>query len=129
MKRWIVATAALAAMMGYTARSDAQSADGTDDRLTLTVAGSTLTGTDGGGSAAIGWLHNFSADTIVGISGQYQYVGGARWKYGSLNLSHGMGQAGRRSTFYAEAHQGSGSDHVHSYTYSIQAAGLVQSFT
>jgi hypothetical protein len=129
MKRWIVAAAVLAAMIGHPTRGEAQAADGSDDRLTLMAQGSTLTGTDGGGAASIGWLHNFNANTILGVAGQYQYVGGARWKYGSLTLAHGIGQSGTRSTFYAEAHQGSGSDHVHSYDYSIYAAGLVQSFT
>jgi hypothetical protein len=125
MKRWIVAAAALAAMLGHSTRGEAQAAD----RLTLMVQGSTLTNTDGGGGASIGWLHNFNANTILGVGGQYQYIGGARWKYGSLNLSHGIGEAGRRSTFYAEAHQGSGRDRVHSYDYGIYVAGVVQSFT
>jgi hypothetical protein len=100
-----------------------------DDRLTLTANGSTLTGTNGGGGGAIGWLHTFNANAIVGVAGEYQTIADSRWKFGSVNVALGHGPAEHRSSFYAEGHVGSGDDAVHSFDYTIVAAGLIQNVT
>lgn len=117
--------ALLAAAMGLaivTSQAFAQ----TDDRLTAMIAGSTLTGTSGGGAASLGWLHNFSSSTVLGIAGDFQRLGDARWKFGSLTLAHGFGDASRRTNLYVEGHEGSGEDRTHSYDYSIYAGGVIQ---
>lgn len=101
----------------------------TDDRLTMSASGATLTGTDGGYAGSLGWLHNFSANTVLGVSGEFQRIGDARWKFGSLNLAHGFGEASRRTNLYVEGHEGSGEDLVHSYDYSIYAGGVIQNIT
>ena len=105
---------------------------GVDDRLTISANGSTLSPSsagNGGGGGAIGWLHNFNSDAIVGVAGEYQTLAGSSWAFGSVNLALGRGQAGHRSNYYAEAHVGSGDDDVHNYDYSVFAAGLIQSLT
>jgi hypothetical protein len=102
---------------------------GVDDRLIATANGSTLSGSDGGGGGALGWLHNFNPDTIVGLAGEYQTLADSTWSFGSLNLALGHGQATRRSNYYAEAHVGSGDDDLHSYDYAVYAAGLIQNLT
>jgi hypothetical protein len=103
------------------------------DRLTLSGAGLKQEAGDGtefdGGNGSIGWLHNFNSNTLLGVAANYQKVADAHWSYGTLNFSHGMGQASRRSTLYAEANQGSGEDNVHSYDYGVYTLGLYQNVT
>lgn len=121
--------AVVTALIGAGASASTLAQSGVDDRLAVTLSGATLTGTNGGGAATLGWLHNFSANTVLGISGDYQRLGDARWKFGSLNLAHGFGEASRRTNLYVEGHEGSGEDRVHSYDYSIYAAGVFQNLT
>lgn len=105
---------------------------GVDDRLTVSANGSTLSPSsagDGGGGGAIGWLHNFNSDVIVGLAGEYQTIADSSWAFGSVNLALGRGQASRRSNWYAEAHVGSGDDDLHNYDYSVYAAGVIQNLT
>ena len=117
------------AMLACPALSAAADASATADRLTLMVAGSTLSHSDDGGGAAVGWLHNFNADTVLGAAVDYQTIADSHWTFGSLTLVQGFGPAVRRANLYAEAHVGSGRDDVHSYDYSIFAAGLFQNLT
>jgi hypothetical protein len=100
-----------------------------DDRLAMSVSGSTLTGTDGGWAGSLGWLHNFNPSTVLGVAGDFQRIDDARWKFGSLSLAHGFGEASRRTNLYIEGHEGSGEDATHSYDYSIYAAGIIQNVT
>jgi hypothetical protein len=109
-----------------TAWSAAARAADSSDRLTLMASGSTLTGASDGGGGAIGWLHNFDPTSVLGAAFEYQTIADARWKFGSLSGSLGRGRAEHRSTLYAELHEGSGDDRVHSYDYSIVTAGLIQ---
>jgi hypothetical protein len=125
MKRAIVATATILAALAGSGPALGQS----DDRLTVSVSGSTLTGTNGGGAGSLGWLHNFNPSTVLGIAGDYQRLGDARWKFGSLTLAHGFGEASQRTNVYIEGHEGSGDDRTHSYDYRIYAAGLYQNLT
>lgn len=127
MKPPIAAAAAMLPAIIGTSPALAQSTS--DDRLTAMVSGSTLTDTDGGWAGSLGWLHNFNANTVLGIAGDYQQLGDARWKFGSLTLAHGFGSADRRSNLYFEGHEGSGDDLTHSYDYSIYSGGLIQNIT
>lgn len=102
---------------------------GVDDRFAASANGSTLSGTNGGGGGSLTWLHNFNADAIVGVAGEYQTIADSSWAFGSLNLALGRGQAGHRSNYYAEAHIGSGDDDLHNYDYAVYAAGLIQNLT
>ena len=107
----------------------AADASGKDDRFTFMGSGSTLTNTDGGWGASVGWLHNFDANTILGLSGEHQTIADSDWNFGTLNLAYGFGQANTRTNLYLEGHQGSGKDPTHSYDYGIWAAGLYQNLT
>ncbi|MBV9622141.1 MAG: hypothetical protein JO341_14120, partial [Gammaproteobacteria bacterium] len=51
--RWLLCLAALAPALA------AADPSGADDRLTLSLNGGSLTGTNGGAGGALGWLHNF----------------------------------------------------------------------
>ena len=46
-----------------------------DDRIAVSADGQTLTGTNGGGGASLGWLHNFDADTILRCRGRAAVLG------------------------------------------------------
>lgn len=124
MKRPIVAAVSLAVLAGSSA-AFAQS----DDRLTGSLSGYTLTNTDGGGAASLGWLHNFKPSTVLGIAGNFQRIEDARWKYGTLTFAHGFGDASRRTNLYVEGNEGSGEDGARSYDYHIYAAGVYQNIT
>ena len=124
---WLAA--ATIAALTLASAANAQSAAGRDDRFALMVQRATLTGTSGGWGAAGLWLHNFSADTILGLGGEHQSIGDARWNFGKLSLNHGFGQAPERTNLYLDVGEGSGHDHVHSYDYSIVAAGIYQNIS
>lgn len=114
---WLIAVAASPLAFAQTA----------SDRLILTASAATLTDANDGGGASVGWLHNFDATSVLGAAVEYQTIADAHWQFVSLSGSYGLGRAAYRSTLYAEAHEGSGEDRVHSYDYSIVAAGLIQS--
>ena len=95
-----------------------------EDRLTLSVNGSTLTGTDGGAGGSIGWLHDFSPNVIAGAAYEVQSIADeAHWHFGSLRGAYTGGEPGRKWSVSGEAHKGSGDDNVHHFTYQIVALG------
>ncbi len=106
---------------------------GRDDRLSLMVAGHKLTNTDGGWGASAIWLHNFNANTLVGLGGETQEIksdiSDARWSFGKLTFNHGFGATETRTNVYADASIGSGRDDLHSYDYTIVTAGVFQNMT
>jgi hypothetical protein len=115
--------------LAFAATANAQSASGRQDRLALMAQSATLTGTDGGWGGSALWLHNFNADVILGLGGEHQSIGDARWNFGKLTFNYGFGQASERTSLYLEANEGSGHDKVHHYDYSIEAVGLYQAIT
>jgi hypothetical protein len=109
--------------------AQAQDASGKQDRLALMVSGHRLTNTDGGWGASALWLHNFNADTILGLGGEHQSLGDADWNFGRLSFNRGLGEAYARTNLYFEANVGSGEDRTHSYDYSILTAGVYQNLS
>jgi hypothetical protein len=100
-----------------------------EDKLSLTASGATLTGTNGGWGAAAMWLHYFSANTVAGLGGEHQSLSDARWNFGKLTLSHGFGEATARTNLYLEGNEGTGKDRRHDYDYSIWGVGVYQNLT
>ncbi len=92
------ACAALLAFPPACRCANAQDASGRDDRLSLMVAGHKLTNTDGGWGASAVWLHNFSANTLIGLGAETQTIksdiSDARWTFGRLSFNHGIGCGG-----------------------------------
>ena len=99
-----------------------------DDRIAVSVDGSTLTGTNGGGGASLGWLHNFTPGSIAGIAVEHQVLAGSQWTFGSLSGSMGLGPENQRYNVYGEAHEGGGVEDTHSFRYEIEAAGVIATF-
>jgi len=99
-----------------------------EDRIAVTADGTTLTGTNGGGGATLGWLHNFDASNLAGIAIEHQGLSNAQWTFGSVNGSTAVGPANQRYTFYAEAHEGAGDDGLRAFHYHIEAAGVVGTY-
>src|ERR1019366_4563195 len=56
-----------------------------EDRIVVSADGTTLTGTNGGGGASLGYLHSFDASTIVGVAVEHQVLANAQWTFASLN--------------------------------------------
>ncbi len=83
-----------------------------DDRIAVSADGATLKGpaapATSGGGGSLGWLHNFDADSLLGVAGEYQAIGAAHWTFGSLNASKTFGPADQRYTVYGEAARGTG---------------------
>jgi hypothetical protein len=122
-----------AAAAGWLAPCTAMGADSTpvsvsDDRIVLSVDGSTLPGTNGGGGGSVGWLHNFDPDTLAGVAVEHQVMSVARWTFGSVNgsLTRELGDA--RYSFYGEAHEGAGDDGPRAFKYSVVAAGIIGTY-
>jgi hypothetical protein len=116
------------ALAGIFCADVARAVDTSDDRLTFSANGSTLTDTNGGGGGAVGWLHNFSADTIFGAAGEYQKIADAHWAFGSLNGSITSGEPDGRLSVYGEIHEGSGNTGTHDFKYAIEALGVIRTF-
>jgi hypothetical protein len=102
---------------------------GADDRIAFSLNGGTLTDTNGGAGGSLAWLHNFSADTLVGIAAEHQVLGSSHWTFGSLNGSVTRGEADARYSVYAEAHEGAGDDGPEAFHYHIEALGFVATFS
>jgi hypothetical protein len=99
-----------------------------DDRIAVSVNGSTLTGTNGGAGASLGWLHNFTPGSIAGIAVEHQALAGSQWTFGSLSGSVGLGPENQRYNVYGEVHEGGGVEDTHSFRYEIEAAGVIGTF-
>src|SRR5882672_901978 len=121
-----------AALAGWlaprTAVADSTPAPVSDDRIVLSVDGSTLPGTNGGGRGSAGWLHNFDADALAGVAVEHQWMSVAHWTFGSVNgsLTRELGDA--RYSFYGEAHEGAGDDGPRAFKYSVVAAGIIGTY-
>jgi hypothetical protein len=101
---------------------------GSDDRLLFSASGATLSGASGGGGGSAGWLHNFSADNLVGAAVEYDTLADAHWTFGSLNAATTSGPAGARLSLYGEIHEGAGDIGSHSFDYANEAVGLIRTF-
>jgi hypothetical protein len=99
-----------------------------EDRIVISADGTTLTGTNGGGGASLGYLHNFDASTILGIAVEHQVLADAQWTFASLNGSATVGPENQRYSFYGEAHEGPGHDGLRAFDYKIEALGVIGTF-
>lgn len=90
--------------------------------------GSSLTGTHGGGGGSLGWLHNFDADTLIGIAVEHQVISVSRWTFGSLTGATTVSAGEARYTVYGEAHEGSGDDGGNAFKYRVEALGLTGTY-
>jgi hypothetical protein len=95
-----------------------------EDRITFSANGSSLTGTSGGGGAAGGWLHNFNPDTLLGAAVEYEALSVAHWTFGSLNGSMTRGPSNQRYTLSGEIHEGAGDDGPKAFKYRVEALSL-----
>ncbi|HEY3850514.1 MAG TPA: hypothetical protein VGL87_06075 [Steroidobacteraceae bacterium] len=99
-----------------------------DDRIVVSADGTTLTGTNGGAGASLGWLHNFDASNLAGIAVEHQGLSDAQWTFASLNGSTAVGPADQRYTFSAEAHEGAGRDGLRAFHYRIEAVDVAGTY-
>jgi hypothetical protein len=118
--RMVAALAALLAPMSalYAAPSTV------DDRIAVSAQGSSLTGTGGGGGGSAGWLHNFDADTLLGVAAQYQAMSVSHWAFASLNGAITRGPGEQRYTFYGQADEGAGRDGPNAFKYRLETLGV-----
>ena len=99
-----------------------------DDRIALSAQGSTLTNTNGGAGASAGWLHNFDADTLLGLAADYQALSVSHWAFASLTGAMTRGTGNQRYTLYGEAHEGAGDDGPNAFKYRIEALGVTGTY-
>jgi hypothetical protein len=99
-----------------------------DDRIVVSADGTTLTDTNGGGGASLGWLHNFDASNLAGIAVEHQGLSDAQWTFASLNGSTAVGPADQRYNFSGEVHEGAGHDGVRAFHYRIEAVDVAGTF-
>jgi hypothetical protein len=99
-----------------------------DDRIAVSAQGSSLTGTGGGGGGSAGWLHNFDADTLLGVAAQYQALSVSHWAFASLNGAVTRGPGDQRYTFYGQADEGAGRDGPHAFKYRLETLGVTGTY-
>lgn len=98
------------------------------DRILFSGNGSSLTGTNGGGGGSLGWLHNFSADTLIGLGAEHQVLSVSHWTFGSLTASTTLGSGNQRHTIYVTLHEGAGDDGGKPFKYRIETLGLTGTY-
>jgi hypothetical protein len=99
-----------------------------DDRIAVSANGSSLTGTNGGAGGSIGWLHNFDADTLIGVAAQHQVLSVSHWTFGSLSGAITRGPGDQRYTLYGEANEGAGDDGPNAFKYRIETLGVTGTY-
>ena len=102
--------------------------DMSDDRIALSGNGSSLTGTNGGAGASVGWLHNFDPDTLIGVAAEHQVLSVSHWTFGSVTGAITRGTGDQRYTVYGEAHEGAGDDGPNPFKYRIEALGFTGTY-
>jgi hypothetical protein len=118
---------ALAAiLLGVAAASHAD--EPSDDRIAVSVDGSTLTGTNGGGGGSLTWLHNFDPSALAGVAVEHQVLADSQWTFGSVNGAKSFGSENQRYNVYGEVHEGGGVDDSRSFRYEIEAGGVIGTF-
>jgi hypothetical protein len=122
----VLSIAAAAAMLApWTAMGESSTAD---DRIAVSADGSTLTGTNGGAGASVGWLHNFDATSLAGVAVEHQELSTARWTFGSVNGALTRGPDNQRYSVYGEAHEGGGDDGPRAFRYAIESVGVIGTY-
>jgi hypothetical protein len=99
-----------------------------DDRIALSANASSLTGTGGGGGASAAWLHNFDADTLLGVAAQYQALSVSHWAFASLSGAVTRGPGDQRYTFYGQADEGAGRNGPNAFKYRIEGLGVTGTY-
>jgi hypothetical protein len=102
--------------------------DMSDDRIAVSANGSSLTGTNGGAGASLGWLHNFDPDTLIGVAAEHQVLSVSHWTFGSLSGAITRGAGDQRYTFYGDAHEGAGDDGPNAFKYRIETLGVTGTY-
>jgi hypothetical protein len=100
-----------------------------DDRLLFSANGSTLTGDHGGGGAAATWLRQFDSGSLVGLGAEYETIYNSHWTLGNFNGALALGESGRKTSLYAEAHLGAGDTAGVGFHYTNVAGGLISTLT
>jgi hypothetical protein len=102
--------------------------DMSDDRIAVSGNGSSLTGTNGGAGASVGWLHNFDPDTLIGVAAEHQVLSVSHWTFGSLSGAITRGTGDQRYTLYGDAHEGAGDDGPNAFKYRIETLGVTGTY-
>jgi hypothetical protein len=106
----------------------AASASTSSDRIAFSGNGSSLTGTNGGAGASLGWLHNFDPDTLLGVAAEHEVLSVSQWTFGSVSGAITRGPGDQRYTIYGEAHEGAGDDAGKAFKYRVEGLGLVGTY-
>ena len=122
----ILGIAAVALLVPWTAMAESSTAD---DRIAVSADGSTLSGTNGGGGASLGWLHNFDTDSLAGLAVEHQVLSTAHWTFGSVNGSLTRGPDDQRYSVYGDVHEGTGDDGPRSFRYAIESVGVIGTYS
>jgi hypothetical protein len=100
------------------------------DRLTLTANGSTLSTSDSGRGASVGWLHYLSGQALIGLAVEHQSVADADWSFASFSGALSRTRAnGRLINFHGEVQRGSGEEAGRAFTHSVTAVGVTGAVT
>jgi hypothetical protein len=126
--RGTLAIAAAAAAVLVPTQAVLAAASTVDDRIALSANGGSLTNSNGGGGASAAWLHNFDADTLLGVTAEYQALSVSHWAFASLSGAITRGPGDQRYTFYGEAHEGAGRDGLHAFKYRIEGLGVTGTY-
>jgi hypothetical protein len=123
-RAWRGATPAVVVLVLACCRVASTTAD-PSDRLSFTGNVDTLSGTNGGAGIAFGWLHNFDAETLVGVGAEHQAIANAQWTLGTFDGALTRGGADARYTFYADAREGAGDAGGSAFHYSVVDGGVI----
>lgn len=126
----LTAASCLASLAAWSFMSSVHAADARPpNKLAFMASGVRLTGVDDGGGASLNYLHYLSANGLVGVGVEHQFIADSKWTFGSLRGSYGFGAPERRTIIYGELHGGEGDDDGRSFDYGVGVLGVSQSLT
>jgi hypothetical protein len=98
--------------------------DAAPDRLILTASGSTLNDTSGGGRGGVTWLDALTADSVLGVGGEYDSIANAHWTVGTLGSTLSGGSSNNRWTVAADGRLGAGDIGSRRFEYDVEAVAV-----
>jgi hypothetical protein len=96
------------------------------DRLIFSANGVRLVDVDDGGGGSANYLHYVTADAMVGLGAEHQFIAESQWTFGSLRGAYGFGAPETKTTVYAELHAGQGDEDGRDFDYGVGVLGVSQ---
>jgi hypothetical protein len=94
------------------------------NRLAFSANGVRLVDVDDGGGGSLNYMHYLTADALIGVGVEHQFIGESQWTFGTLRGAYGFGTPETKTTIYGELHAGQGDEDGRDFDYGIGVLGV-----